>query len=147
MQSLQFFLPEAPRRVLHQFLNVLPVHQVSASLIKVEDHRNPWHINRRKIPPGVYLQTAEPWYQDEKVPFIQSFLSSSETLLGKRPERIAFSGGLDTRFSGDFGVPSFVFGPNGDNYHGPDEYVEIDSVVTLTKVISKFVLDWCGVQE
>jgi len=90
---------------------------------------------------------AEPWYQDEKDSFVQSFLSSSETLLKERPERIGFPGGLDTRFSGDFGVPSFVFGPNGGNYHGPDEYVEIDSVVTLTKVIAKFVLDWCGVRE
>jgi acetylornithine deacetylase len=90
---------------------------------------------------------SEAWLQDENDPFVQNFIASSAPLLGKTPELIAFPGGLDTRFSGDFGVPSFVFGPRGGNYHGPDEYVEIDSVVTLTKIIAKFVLDWCGVQE
>ena len=48
---------------------------------------------------------------------------------------------------GVFGTPSFVFGPKGGNLHGPDEYVEIDSLVLLTQVIAKFILDWCGYRK
>ncbi len=90
---------------------------------------------------------SEPWYQDENDPFVQKFITSSAPILGEAPELIGFPGGLDTRFSGDFGIPSFVFGPTGGNYHGPDEFVDIDSVVVLSKVIAKFVLDWCGIKE
>lgn len=37
-------------------------------------------------------------------------------------------------------IPTFVFGPSGENYHGPDEYVSIDSAVTTAKVIFNFLL-------
>jgi acetylornithine deacetylase len=90
---------------------------------------------------------TEPWLQDENDPFVRRFLTSAEPLLGGEPELTGFPGGLDTRFSGAFGTPSFVFGPKGGNLHGPDEYVDIDSLVLLTRVIAKFILDWCGYRE
>lgn len=90
---------------------------------------------------------SEAWLQDEKDPFVQQFITSSTPVLRQAPELIGFPGGLDTRFSGYFGVPSFVFGPTGANYHGPDEYVEIDSVITVAKIIATFILDWCGIKE
>jgi acetylornithine deacetylase len=37
-----------------------------------------------------------------------------------------------------------VFSSSGDRYHGPDEYVDLDSLRTVTRVIAKFILDWCG---
>lgn len=43
---------------------------------------------------------------------------------------------LATRLS----IPTFVFGPSGENYHGPDEYVNIDSAVATSKVILNFLL-------
>lgn len=100
----------------------------------------------KEHPPTVqwYGWDTEPWVQDEQDPFIQAFLDSASPLLGRRPECVAFSGGLDTRFSPYFGIPSFAFGPRGGNIHGPDEYLEVDSLITLTKAIAKFVMDWCG---
>ncbi|MBS4538298.1 ArgE/DapE family deacylase [Clostridium sp. D2Q-11] len=38
------------------------------------------------------------------------------------------------------GVPTFVFGPNGENYHSYDEYVLIDSVVKTAEVIYDFLI-------
>jgi acetylornithine deacetylase len=100
----------------------------------------------KEHPPTVewYGWDTEPWLQDENDRFVQSFLESSAPVLGKKPEIVGFPGGLDTRFSPYFGTPSFVFGPKGASYHGPDEYVEIDSLLAVTRVIAKFVLDWCG---
>jgi acetylornithine deacetylase len=91
-----------------------------------------------------YGWDAEPWVQDHTDPFIQSFLDSSASILGRRPEITGSTGGLDTRFSPHFNTPSFTFGPVGASHHGPDEFVEIASVKTLTRVIAGFVLDWCG---
>lgn len=37
-------------------------------------------------------------------------------------------------------IPTFVFGPDGENYHTADEYVNIDSVVKTAQVIYDFLL-------
>jgi hypothetical protein len=29
--------------------------------------------------------------------------------------------------------------------HGRDEWVDVESVVTATKVLALFILDWCGI--
>ena len=107
---------------------------------------DPWLREHR---PAVewYGWHTEPWVQDEKHPFVQAFLKSAASELGKKPEIRGFTGGLDTRFGPYFGTPGFVFGPKGDRFHGPDEYVEIDSIHTVSRVLAKFVIDWCGAER
>ncbi len=118
------------------------VREVEETLSKVTQSDD-W---LREYPPTIewYGWDTEPWIQDENDTFIQSFLESSKVILGSRPELVGFPGGLDTRFSPYFGIPSFAFGPSGERLHGPDEYVEIDSLVTLTRILAGFILDWCG---
>ena len=94
-----------------------------------------------------YGWNTEPWVQDEKDKFVQAFLKSSTPVLGKMPELKGMTGAMDTRFGKYFGTPAFSFGPKGDRLHGPDEYVEIESMKTVTRVIAKFVLDWCGYER
>jgi acetylornithine deacetylase len=91
-----------------------------------------------------YGWDTEPWLQDENAPLVQAFLESSTPVVGERPTVRGMTGAMDTRFAPYFGTPSFSFGPKGDRYHGPDEYVELQSVMTVTRAIAKFILDWCG---
>ena len=37
-------------------------------------------------------------------------------------------------FAGLAGIPTLVFGPYGENLHGANEYVEIDSIIKATKI-------------
>lgn len=41
-------------------------------------------------------------------------------------------------------VPCVLFGPIGGNFHAPDEWVDIDSLMTVAKSIAKFIVQWCG---
>jgi len=41
-------------------------------------------------------------------------------------------------------TPAVHFGPAGDNLHGPDEWVDIDSIITVSKVFAQMIVDWCG---
>jgi acetylornithine deacetylase len=42
-------------------------------------------------------------------------------------------------------TPSIIFGGGtGANFHGVDEYLEIESLIQSTKVIALTILDWCG---
>lgn len=44
-------------------------------------------------------------------------------------------------------TPAVIYGPNGGNAHGVDEYVDLDSIVTGAKSLSLFILEWCGIAE
>ena len=41
-------------------------------------------------------------------------------------------------------MPAAVFGPAGEKLHGPDEWVSINSMETVTQVLHDFLIEWCG---
>ena len=41
-------------------------------------------------------------------------------------------------------TPGVIFGPVGGNLHGPDEWVEIDSLKKVTLSLMDFIRTWCG---
>ncbi|MBM3517137.1 MAG: ArgE/DapE family deacylase [Alphaproteobacteria bacterium] len=43
------------------------------------------------------------------------------------------------------GATCVIYGPGGDRLHGPDEYVDIASLVESAKVMAATIIDWCGV--
>ncbi len=52
---------------------------------------------------------------------------------------------MDTRFASHFNMPVLSFGTNGENLHGVNEYVDLDSVLDCTKVLASFIMEWCGI--
>jgi acetylornithine deacetylase len=87
---------------------------------------------------------TEPWYQDPDDPFIQTVLPCFEAACGQKLEIAGATAGLDNRFSPYFGFPSICFGPDGNDYHSFDEYVELDSLVLATKAVGLATLEWCS---
>ena len=90
---------------------------------------------------------TEPWFQDPEDPFIKMALSNMETVSGQKEEVSGATAGLDTRFTPYFGFPSISFGPNGNNYHSFDEYVELGSLAATTKMVALAVVDWCSKEK
>jgi acetylornithine deacetylase len=41
-------------------------------------------------------------------------------------------------------MPAVVFGPTGERLHGPDEWVSISSMETVTMAVHDFLIEWCG---
>jgi acetylornithine deacetylase len=41
-------------------------------------------------------------------------------------------------------TPAVLFGPCGGNLHAPDEWVDIESLVTSSKVYASMIVNWCG---
>jgi acetylornithine deacetylase len=87
---------------------------------------------------------AQPWEQDDSVPFVRQFREIASDVLGAPAETAAATCGLDTRFGPMFEVPAIVFGPRGGVLHSFNEYVELDSVISVVKVLACFIVDWCG---
>ncbi len=42
------------------------------------------------------------------------------------------------------GIPSAVFGPVGGRLHGPDEWVDVDSLETVAQTLADFIRRWCA---
>lgn len=71
--------------------------------------------------------------------FVEEFIESIVDVSGKQPTLNHFSSIGDFNYVGSrLKIPTLVFGPNGKNYHSPDEYVLIDSVVKTSEVLYNF---------
>ena len=107
---------------------------------------DPW---MQEHPPVIewYGWHAEPWLQDIHDPFVQIFKKTAETVLAKEVEFAGRAAGLDSRFASYFNMPALCTGPIGEHLHGIDEYVQLESVVLLTKILALFILNWCGVED
>jgi acetylornithine deacetylase len=89
---------------------------------------------------------TDPWHQDPSHPFIEELTKATADVLGHPADLIGRAAGNDGRFSRYFQLPGACIGPTADNIHGIDENVSISSSLTLIKILSMFILKWCGVQ-
>ncbi|RFU67909.1 M20 family peptidase [Peribacillus saganii] len=51
-------------------------------------------------------------------------------------------GSADTVFYAAYGIPAIEFGPTGGNWHGNDEYVEIESLAIYEKMLVDYCLEF-----
>jgi acetylornithine deacetylase/succinyl-diaminopimelate desuccinylase-like protein len=80
----------------------------------------------------------EPYLLDVNNPWAQKFVASFRELYGHDP-KIAYGKSV-----GDFNafgkiMPTMVFGPKGENMHGPNECVYLDSIVRCRDLYLKFL--------
>ncbi|MEF3302009.1 M20 family metallopeptidase [Paenibacillus sp. GYB003] len=44
-------------------------------------------------------------------------------------------------------TPAVVLGPSGANAHAADEYVEVESLLRLTELYARTIVEWCGISD
>lgn len=73
-------------------------------------------------------------------------LGEAHTAVVDEPmETGSFTATTDARFYNlYYDIPSTCYGPTGDGLHAPNEWVDLDSVKTVTKTYAAFLLKWCG---
>lgn len=86
--------------------------------------------------------STEPWYQDPHHPFVKTFINTSENILNRQVNIIGRASGNDARFTQYYNKAGLCFGPIGENMHGPDENVDLDSVLEVANVYANFIIDW-----
>jgi len=105
----------------------------------------------KKNPPeitfyGFHAEGATMDFQES--PVIQVLTDAYHRVTGRVLQPGIATATTDARFfSLYYGVPVTCFGAQGSGMHGVDEYVEVETVREVTKVVAAFVLDWCGVAE
>lgn len=85
------------------------------------------------------LSTGEPFYTSPEDPYLRRFHRVAEEVL-HRP--VAFGkehGATDGRFLAEKGIPCIILYPVGGGIHGPDEWVDLSSLVLLYQIFERFL--------
>lgn len=83
-----------------------------------------------------------PYVVSESNPYTQSFKKSVLDVTESKAQIAYFSSVGDFNYLGSrVKVPTFVFGPKGENYHSADEYVELNTVVKTAEVIYDYLVN------
>ncbi len=87
------------------------------------------------VEPGVLVDRAHP--------YVQALLTRIENIVVDREvEVIGQHGGSDARFFAAIGIPAVEMGPSGAHWHGDGEYVDIQSVYDLERILVDFAMDF-----
>lgn len=91
---------------------------------------------------------AEGCTVDTNAPFMKLLSEAHRQVIGSEPETLASTATTDVRFFQLYGnTPATCYGPIGGSYHGIDEWVSIDSILSVSEVLSLFTAEWCGLQR
>jgi acetylornithine deacetylase len=101
----------------------------------------------RENPPEVsfYAFRAEGCTIDRSEQIFTPLRERHREITGSDPGFFSFTGTTDARFFNLYGgIPATCYGPTGGSLHAPDEWVDLDSVFDVTRVLALSTLDWCG---
>jgi len=87
-----------------------------------------------ETPPPCY----DPYFLDETTPILPIFKNVYQHITGLPPYFAAHRGIVDANvFTGEGGIPTIVFGPQGANHHRPGEYVDLASLEPVARVYAE----------
>ena len=125
--------------------NTASVKQAFVDHIMALAQQDPWLADH---PPKVRFRgyCGDPAEIRPDDPIVESVRRQFEWVVGKDPVITGREGAADIRYLiKDAGIPTVIFGPGStEQMHANDEWVNIDDVVTATKVLALTLIDWCG---
>lgn len=89
---------------------------------------------REELAYEIELLSYTPARATQRGPEVERIINVLSKVLGKAELYLGWAGSTDARFFREMDIPAVVLGPSGANYHGADEYVELDSVYKLARV-------------
>ncbi len=123
-----------------------PFKRVVTDRILAAAARDPW---LRQHPPtisffgGQFIAAETP----ADAPICAAIRSAHRQVVGSEPALEAATYGADMRhFIAFGGMPCVMYGAGDIRLaHGPDEYLEVEELLTAVKVVALTLADWCGV--
>ena len=79
-------------------------------------------------------------------PLVQALVESRRAA-GLATEIKGFVAVCDAAHYAGAGMPGVIYGPGGDGFHSSDEYVDLDSLVAVTRTLAAAALHWCGIRS
>jgi len=77
-------------------------------------------------------------------PIVQAVARAAEATTGKPAELAGASYWADAAFIAAAGIPTVLFGPDGDGAHAREEWVSLPGTVACAQALTAAALDFCG---
>lgn len=90
-----------------------------------------------------HVMGREPHEISRDAGIVKTLGKCAEGVLGKAPGFIGHSWWEDSALIGERGTETVVFGPTGSGIHTTEEWVDIESVVSLARILYDTVLEYC----
>jgi acetylornithine deacetylase len=94
-----------------------------------------------RIEPGL---TEPPFEADRESAVVQAVLASVEAVTGRRPVLRGEPFWTDCALLAAAGIPAVLFGVAGGGAHAASEWVDLDSVETVARVLERTIDDFCA---
>jgi acetylornithine deacetylase len=88
------------------------------------------------------LFERNPW-QAEKGALLDILLEEVQELTGRSPLVYSVGGWDDGAIASAAGIPTAVFGPSGNDWHGPNEYVDLTSLYKCARGMADVAIRFC----
>jgi acetylornithine deacetylase len=106
-------------------------------------------IDKLSLKDSKFKATVKPFFQRPQFSVSKDvkIVKTAETILNKYFDKpCKFAGApfwTDAALLTDAGIDTIILGPIGDGLHEAIEWVELDSLVDLTKILTSIVVDFC----
>ncbi len=91
---------------------------------------------------------AEPYTIRADAAPLEALAEVHRRTLGTEPRTLASTATTDARILGQAGgIPTTCYGPEARAIHGVDESVDLESVHQVTRVLARFIAEWCGLRR
>ena len=84
---------------------------------------------------------------DQTDPFIDLLNATVSDVTGQPLEAKIGTAVTDQRYYTFAGIPATCYGATGEGAHAVDEWLDLNSLPSATKVYADMILDWCGIAE
>lgn len=90
------------------------------------------------------LFSRAPMEVSESAPVVQALARAFQEVTGQSPRCSGMSAWMDSSLLSAAGIPSVILGPTGEGLHGEREWVDLQSVLTVSKVALQLIRDFCS---
>lgn len=80
----------------------------------------------------------------QDAPIVQILSNQIEAELGQTPRLFGGAPWMDSAFLSAAGIPTAIFGPAGHGAHGHEEWVDLDSLESFTRILARTAYAFCG---
>lgn len=133
-------------------VSIYPGQKAQDKLRELTDHIAAFARSDRFLaqnPPKVTQNgfNAEGYYLEPGSEAEAALGRAHEAAFGAPLETLVTAGYLDARVYALYNrIPTLCYGPISHNIHGFDEYVDLESLRSVTKAMALFIADWCGTE-
>jgi acetylornithine deacetylase len=132
------------RCVLRMERRTLPGEQSGIALREAEEILDSLRNEDAEFEGAARLLFERPPYETPPGHGLPPLLESSVASTGHEARRGGMPFWTDAAILGQAGIPSVVFGPGGEGFHGLEEYVLSDEVLACRDALAKLARDFCA---